>query len=41
MTTVAIQPKMIISRLMVYSPITEFLETSKMITTMSGTAQLH
>ncbi len=38
MTAVAIHPRMMIGRLAVYSPITDFFDTSTIITTMSGTA---
>ncbi len=38
MTAVAIQPRTTRGRLAVKGPITDFLDTSKMITAMSGTA---
>jgi len=38
MTAVAIQPRMMIGRPAVKAPITDFLETSRMITTIRGTA---
>ena len=37
-TAVAIQLKIISGRLAVYAPITDFFETSKMMTAISGTA---
>lgn len=40
MTAVAIQPRMTIDRVAVKAPITDFLETSRMITTMRGTATI-
>ena len=38
MTTVAIHPRLMTNRFAVNSPITDFFETSNMMTTMSGTA---
>ena len=38
MTAVAIQPRMMSDRLAVKAPITDLFETSKMITTIRGTA---
>jgi len=40
MTAVAIQPRTMIDRPAVKVPITDFFETSRMITTISGTATI-
>ena len=38
MTAVAIQPRVTIVRLAVYAPMTDFLETKRIMTTIKGTA---